>query len=90
MRELTLLADGKPVKLHELTKDEVREIYQLYKNAHDVLSRMETVKYYPGMKAKFMARGSMREGIITKVNQKSISIKTDIGVWRVSPSLIID
>lgn len=41
-----------------------------------------------GDTVSFHARGRMRIGTVTKINEKTISIATDSGDWRVSPHIL--
>lgn len=41
-----------------------------------------------GDKVSFNTRGQTFTGTVTKVNQKSVSVQTSTGMWRVGPSLL--
>ena len=45
-------------------------------------------KFSVGDKVAFSARGNDHKGIVKKVNSKSVSVITERGEWRVSPTLL--
>jgi hypothetical protein len=69
--------------------DQLREIADLYKQTNDRLQFMSVAKFRKGQTVKFEdRRGAMIQGIIVKVNPKTVQVKTSVGTWRISPSLL--
>lgn len=65
--------------------DDIREVIALMRAKQATL-------FIPGDRVTFEGRAGRREtGVVTKINAKSVNVKTDAGVnWRVAPSLLTE
>jgi len=71
------------------TSSEIDELWGILKIRNNQLMEREVMKFRKGDNVKFITkRGREVSGPITAVNRKSISVKTENGTWRVSPSLL--
>jgi hypothetical protein len=70
--------------------DELNTVGQILKARHNTVQCLAGMKFRTGQSVIIMTkvRGSVR-GTIEKINTKSIDVKTALGRYRVSPSLVI-
>ena len=74
--------------------EDIKDIFELVRTAHNdkVNERNFQIKrqFSKGQKVKFTSKkyGNVIVGVITKINPKTIVVKTDTLVWRVSPQLL--
>jgi len=70
-------------------KDEIHELWNILKGRSRQLEEQLTYAFNVGNKVYFNNKGIKTEGIIEKVNRKSISVKVgEFAHWNVSPSLL--
>ncbi len=72
------------------TREDADSIYRAYKSALDMLDTKAAYSFRVGQKISFGTK-SLREpieGIITKINKKTIKVHTSQGDWSVSPSFL--
>lgn len=73
----------------EELKDLARRVYGLIKERNGEKQRVIASHYMIGDNVSFRGRNLYRlKGKIEKINAKTISVKTESGIWRVSPSLL--
>ena len=80
------------VKESGLTQDDLRAINETVVKKSRDLQRAKTKSFYKGQKVRINSNGNSNgtEGIIQKVNQKTIIVrdKSDNINWKVSPGLL--
>jgi hypothetical protein len=54
----------------------------------DQLQESGKLAFKVGSKVSFVGRGVPVIGIVTKINRKTITVKTSSSAWRVSPTLL--
>ena len=80
--------------LYKLSDDELfdlnREIVALLKARHRLSNRNELSAFDLGDRVSFQGpeRGTI-SGTIVRVNQKSLTIATEHGTWRIDPSFVV-
>jgi hypothetical protein len=76
--------------IFDCSTEELREAENMLKRAWSLLEQKQTAQFRVGDKVKFFSRkGFEVTGTISKINQKTVSLKTDYGSnWRVSSSLL--
>lgn len=84
---------SKTIDLAKLSDDELmrlnHEIITLVKARHRLRSKRETLAFDLGERVTFKSpEGGRVDGTIVRVNQKSLTIATDHGVWRVPPCVV--
>jgi ribosomal protein L35AE/L33A len=81
---------NKAILSGNLSADELRSINQALKAAYTMLQSRAKVAFYVGESVRFNTRsGELVTGKVTKINQKTIAVRTDTGMqWKVSPSLL--
>lgn len=71
------------------SKEDVEAIYSALKYKHSKEIRSATSKFSVGDKVSFIGRnGTKIVGIVDRINRKTVSIKTDVGMWRVTSTLL--
>jgi hypothetical protein len=71
------------------TREELHEVGNIVKKKYSMLQEMDTIKFSVGQKVSFRdKRGDTITGEIIKINRKSIEVKTMLGNWRISSSLL--
>ena len=76
-----------------LTPAELRELNSMVVSAIRARRSIEVHRFMRGDRVKFEARGHIALGNVTKVNQKTVSVKVDspihvAGNWRVTPEAL--
>lgn len=83
---------SKAEKLSELyadaTNEEIQEAWGVLKKLYGLLAQRAVTVFRPGQQVEFVARGAIQRGMVTKINQKSVSVKVGITNWKVAPSLL--
>ena len=80
--DLTNLSDDELVRLNH-------EIIALVKARHRLQSRREMLAFDLGERVTFKSpEGGRVSGTIIRVNQKSLTLATEHGVWRVPPCAV--
>lgn len=76
--------------ISKMSKDELREVYELVKKRFDQINRVTAQSLNVGDKVVFQARGGTTvHGKITKINTKSIKVLAETNtIWNVAPSLL--
>lgn len=70
-------------------RDTLKQISNSLKIAFDNLERMKVIAFAVNDEVAFNSkRGGKIKGVVSKINSKTIQVKTDACVWRVSPSLL--
>jgi len=80
--------------LHKLSDDELieltHEIVDLLKARHRRSHRKQLLSFDPGERISFRGpEGGLLSGTIKRVNQKSLTIATEHGTWRIDPSFVV-
>ena len=71
------------------SRESLKKVDKLIANRMSTFTRKEIDKYEIGQTVRFEAElGQFIQGRITRINLKTVSIKTPQGNWRVSPSYI--
>ena len=67
-----------------------QEIVALLRSRHRQQERMKLLSFDPGDSVVFDAPDGDRQlrGVVIRVNQKSLTIATDAGTWRVAPCFV--
>lgn len=81
---------NKAILSGNFSPDDIRSIQQALKAAYSNMQTREKFSYRVGEEVTFKARsGEYISGKITKINQKTINVRTNTGMeWKVSPSLL--
>lgn len=82
---------AKLILTHTTTIDELNYLGRVLKHQHNNLQQYTAAEFSVGQKVYFDSKKyNMKvEGVITKINTKTISMKTiNGGSWKVSPSLL--
>ena len=70
-------------------RNEIKEYWDILKRRNRQIEEQLITNFNVGDKVTFKGRyGQMEKGTIEQINSKSISVKTEITTWRVSPSLL--
>jgi len=73
----------------DMDRTDLNLVTDLHKQASRFLAAREASKFTIGDTVQFTStRGRLIEGIVEKVNRKTINISTSTVSWRVSPSLL--
>jgi uncharacterized protein YijF (DUF1287 family) len=73
----------------DMDRADLNLVTDLHKQASRFLVAREASKFVVGDTVQFTStRGRLIEGIVEKVNRKTINISTSTVSWRVSPSLL--
>lgn len=84
---MKLELNGKSI--FECNETELREAGNLLKSAWSIRQQKATATLAVGQRVEFDSRKGMKvTGTIIKVNQKTVSVSTDQGTWKVSGSLL--
>ena len=71
------------------TDAEIKELWALLKKRRGQLSERNASQFKVGQDVSFEHRGSMVKGKVTKINIKTVGVKTEtIGEWRVHPNCL--
>ena len=83
-----LIFNGKSI--FDCDRDELSQASDMLKRAWSMEQQKAVNNFKIGDKVQFDAgnRGGIISGIVTKINQKTISVKTDTSTWKVSGSLL--
>lgn len=68
--------------------EETQEVYEAIKARRERIRVMQTRVLRIGQNVRFQARGADYVGYIQKINMKTVTVKTNTGIWRVSPELL--
>jgi ribosomal protein L35AE/L33A len=81
---------NKAILSGNFSADELRSISQATKAAYTMLQSRAKFAFYVGESVRFTTRsGELVTGKVTKINQKTINVRTNTGMeWKVSPSLL--
>jgi len=74
--------------IFECNKGELNIALQMLNNAWDNAERMLAFAYHPGQIVRWDGKKGSQEGVVTKVNIKTISVLVGTVRWKVSPSLL--
>ena len=81
-QELTVL-------FSHMDRSDLNLVVDLHKAATRLISRQEASKFIVGDEVEFRSGSSLIQGIVEKVNRKTINVSVEFGRnWRVSPSLL--
>jgi len=69
-------------------REEARLIQDALKARYNTLARDEATQFRIGMTVSFTHQNKEIEGVVEKINRKSINVNTPFGGWRISPSLL--
>ncbi len=71
-----------------MTTAEIREAWSILKGRHTQAAYFEAGQFRFGEKVRFMHKGAVMEGNVTKINHKTVGVNVHGRDWRVSPSLL--
>jgi hypothetical protein len=80
--------------IHGADAAELKEIYQLYRQASDRAQRSGVFNFRPGNQVTFTAKGRFWTGVVKKINQKTISVAARADgdrfdtQWKVTPNYL--
>ena len=81
-QELTVL-------FSHMDRSDLNLVVDLHKTATRLISRQEASRFTVGDEVEFRSGSSLIQGIVEKVNRKTINVSVEFGRnWRVSPSLL--
>ena len=70
-------------------KDEIHELFGILRGRNRELEEQIATSFQVGDPVQFTSKyGTVVTGTVAKRNQKTIKVKTDQGMWKVSPSLL--
>jgi len=72
-------------------RSEIKEFWDILKRRSGQIEEQLTTNFKVGDTVQFKSKkryGEMIKGKITQINRKTISVKTEMTTWRVSPSLL--
>ena len=72
-------------------RSEIKEFWDILKRRSRQIEEQLTTNFKVGDTVQFKSKkryGEMIKGKITQINRKTISVKTEMTTWRVSPSLL--
>jgi hypothetical protein len=74
----------------KMTREECHSVWKLINARVSQLAAIETQKFHVGQRVYFIHSKTNRriEGVVKSVNQKTISINTKEGTWKVSPTFL--
>ena len=72
----------------DMDRTDLNLVTDLHKQASRFLVAREASKFVVGDTVQFTSGSRLIEGIVEKVNRKTINISTHTQKWRVSPSLL--
>lgn len=79
--------DGK--NLFDMSREELDILALNIRVAYKFLAKREATAFKPGDNVSFMSkRGTRIIGTVIDINTSTVSVKTDVGTYRVSPSLL--
>jgi hypothetical protein len=71
------------------TMDDLHEVYAFLKGVQTRIMTISAQKFMAGDAIEFTYKGKKVQGIVTKVNQKTIKVlSTDKVKWSISPNLL--
>ena len=71
-----------------MDRDDLNLVADLHKQASRFVSALDASKFTVGDTVQFTSGSRLIEGIVEKVNRKTINVSTHTQKWRVSPSLL--
>jgi hypothetical protein len=86
MREVDSLAELKTIS--DALRDRWKELQRPARAEMDNEIRRAAAEFRIGQKVQFTHKGVPITGEVTKINSKTISVKTGAGVWNVTPTLL--
>lgn len=72
----------------DMDRTDLNLVAQLHKQTSRAISTREASKFIIGDTVQFTSGARLIEGIVEKVNRKTINVSTPTQNWRVSPSLL--
>lgn len=80
------------VDIEKLSLDELldlnRRVVRRIEYLHGLKTRAHLDRFEPGDRVSFQNEGRMVEGVVVRVNQKTLSIKTKDTYWRIHPRFL--
>jgi len=71
------------------TRDEIQEMWKILKQRSRQIEEMKTIDFNIGDKVTFKDKRNKTEtGTITKINKRTINVRTEDCNWRITPSLL--
>ena len=71
-------------EVNRMSKEDVSKMYDILKMRMKSLRIRKSTEFHVGQHVKFPARGCIWRGIVEKINQVSLIVKTSSGKWQVS------
>lgn len=72
----------------KMDRDDLDHVVELHKARSRNLITLSAMKFTVGDTVQFTSGARLIEGIVEKVNRKTINVSTHTQKWRVSPSLL--
>ena len=72
----------------DMDRTDLNLVAELHKQTSRAVSAREASKFIVGDTVQFTSGSRLIEGIVEKVNRKTINVSTHTQNWRVSPSLL--
>ena len=72
----------------KMDRDDLDNVVELHKARSRDLITLTAMKFTVGDTVQFTSGARLIEGIVEKVNRKTINVSTHTQKWRVSPSLL--
>jgi uncharacterized protein YkvS len=72
----------------KMDRDDLDHVVELHKARSRNLITLTAMKFTVGDTVQFTSGARLIEGIVEKVNRKTINVSTHTQKWRVSPSLL--
>jgi hypothetical protein len=69
-------------------KDELRKVNAAVKVAWDTIDQRAKLKFYVHQKVEFIHKNKLMEGVVTKINRKTIKVQVGHTLWTCNPSLL--
>lgn len=70
------------------TKEDVNRAWTLLRARDAQLQALAAVQFRPGENVRFEARGITHEGVVKKVNQKTVQVQVGLVRWNVAASFL--
>ena len=62
-------------QVHELTRDEIKQAWDILKQAHRNITQREVTTFFKGQQVTFDHKGKVYAGTVQKTNQKSVTVE---------------
>lgn len=70
------------------TDAQIRQGFEILQTRHRQLQALAVHNFKAGDQVEFDHKGKAMRGVVTKINQKTVSVKVDWQNWKVAPTLL--